>query len=50
MLEYLIEYLLDERLEYADVSVPETMDERRRLLRALLNVRAPYRTSICKDG
>ena len=41
MLEYLIEYLLDERLEYADVSVPETMDERRRLLRALLNVRAP---------
>ena len=40
-LEYLIKYLLAERREYADVSVPEGTDERRRLLRALMNVRAP---------
>ncbi len=40
-LEYLIKYLLAERREYADVSVPDGVLERRRLLRALMNVRAP---------
>lgn len=40
-LAYLIKYLLAERREYADVSVPESVDARRRLLRALMNLRAP---------
>lgn len=40
-LDYLIKYLLAERREYADVSIPDGVPERRRLLRALMNVRAP---------
>lgn len=40
-LDYLIKHLLAERREYADVSIPEGVSERRRLLRALMNVRAP---------
>ena len=40
-LEYLIRYLLAERREYAGIAMPGSVDERRRLLRALMNVRAP---------
>ncbi len=40
-LDYLIKYLLAERREYADVSIPDSVSERRRFLRALMNVRAP---------
>ena len=40
-LEYLIRYLLSERREYAGIAMPGSVDERRRLLRALMNVRAP---------
>ena len=40
-LEYLIRYLLAERREYEGTVIPESTDERRRLLRALMNVRAP---------
>lgn len=40
-LDYLIKHLLAERREYADVSIPDGVPERRRLLRALMNVRAP---------
>lgn len=40
-LDYLIKHLLAERREYADVSIPDGVPERRRLLRSLLNVRAP---------
>ena len=40
-LEYLIRYLLAERREYAGIAIPGSVDERRRLLRALMNVRAP---------
>ncbi len=40
-LEYLIKYLLAERREYAGIAMPGSVDERRRLLRALMNVRAP---------
>ena len=40
-LEHLIRYLLAERREYAGIAMPGSADERRRLLRALLNVRAP---------
>ncbi len=38
---WLIDALLDEREEYADIAVPKTADGQRALLRALLNVRPP---------
>ncbi len=37
----LIRYLLKENEEYADVRVPGPLSEKRRLLRSLMNVRAP---------
>ena len=40
-LEYLIHYLLAEREEYRDVALPAGPAEKRRLLRALVNVRPP---------
>ena len=40
-LEYLIHYLLAEREEYRDVALPVGPAEKRRLLRALVNVRPP---------
>lgn len=40
-LECLIRYLLAERREYAGIAMPGSVDELRRLLRALMNVRAP---------
>ena len=40
-LEYLIHYLLAEREEYRDVALPASPAEKRRLLRALVNVRPP---------
>ena len=40
-LEYLIHYLLAEREEYRDVVLPAGPAEKRRLLRALVNVRPP---------
>ena len=43
-LEYLIHYLLAEREEYRDVALPVGPAEKRRLLRALVNVR-PSRTA-----
>ena len=41
-LEYLIHYLLAEREEYRDVALPAGPAEKRRLLRALMNVRPPW--------
>lgn len=38
---YLITYLLGEDEEYGDVEIPGSQEERRRLLRALMNVRPP---------
>lgn len=40
-LEYLIKYLLDERKSVEDIEVPKSREERRRLLRGLMNVRPP---------
>lgn len=40
-LDYLIKHLLAERREYAGIAMPGSVGERRRLLRALMNVRAP---------
>lgn len=40
-LDFLIRYLLAEQKEYADIRVPGTLSEKRRLLRSLMNVRLP---------
>ena len=44
-LEYLLRYLLAEHKEYADIRVPGTLSEKRRLLRSLMNVRPPVPAS-----
>lgn len=41
---YLIRSLLDERMEYRDLRVPRDAGEQRKLLRSLMNVRAPKAT------
>ncbi len=38
---YLIQYMLKESREYADMQIPETEDEQKQLLRALFNIRMP---------
>ncbi|MDO4619430.1 MAG: protein-ADP-ribose hydrolase [Lachnospiraceae bacterium] len=38
---YLIQYLLKESVEYADMQVPKDPDEQKTLLRALFNIRMP---------
>lgn len=40
-LDYLLRYLLAERKEYKDIPVPDSLSEKRRLLRSLMNVRLP---------
>ena len=40
--EYLITELLNERPEYADISIPKEKAEQKKLLRALFNVRLPF--------
>ena len=42
---YLIRYLLNEREEYRDMSIPEDSDEQKSLLRSLMNVRPPQKIS-----
>ena len=44
-IDYLLRYLLAERKEYADIHVPDGMEEKRRLLRSLMNVRPPVSAS-----
>lgn len=39
--DYLIRYLLDEREEYQGIALPSSLEEKRRLLRSLMNVRPP---------
>ncbi|MEZ3591018.1 MAG: protein-ADP-ribose hydrolase [Muribaculaceae bacterium] len=41
-LEYVLRTLLDERMEYAGLQIPDSLPEQRRMMRALLNVRPPY--------
>lgn len=43
-LDYLVRYLLDEREEYSEIHIPESTQEKRRLLRSLVNVRPPMPT------
>ena len=38
---FLIQSLLKERPEYRDMGIPTDADDQRRLLRSLMNVRAP---------
>lgn len=40
-LDYLIEILLRENNDYSGIAVPEAVEDKRRLLRALMNVRPP---------
>lgn len=40
-LNFLLRYLLAERKEYKDIPVPDSLSEKRRLLRSLMNVRLP---------
>ena len=44
-LEWLCRYLLDENPRYRQMSVPDSMQERRNLFRALMNVRPPMPAS-----
>ena len=43
--DFMIRYLLAERKEYKDIPVPDSLLEKRRLLRSLLNVRPPVPVS-----
>lgn len=40
-LNFLLRYLLAERKEYEDITVPDSLSEKRLLLRSLMNVRSP---------
>lgn len=40
-LDFLIRYMLAEQKEYKDIPLPNTLSEKRRLLRSLMNVRPP---------
>ena len=44
-LDFLLRCLLAERGEYADIRVPDSISEKRRLLRSLMNVRPPVPAS-----
>ena len=44
-LNFLLRCLLAERRDYADIRVPDTISEKRRLLRSLMNVRPPVPAS-----
>ena len=42
---FLIKYLLNENSKYSDIIIPEDIEEQKRLLRSLLNVRMPKNVS-----
>ena len=44
-LNYLLRYLLVEHKEYTEIHMPDTLSEKRRLLRSLMNVRPPIPAS-----
>lgn len=44
-LNFLISYLLNEQTEYKNITVPTTIEEKRRLFRSLMNVRPPVPAS-----
>ena len=44
-LDFLLRYLLNERKAYEDIRLPDSLPEKRRLLRSLMNVRPPVPAS-----
>lgn len=40
-LDYLIEYLISEDSGYLDIEIPDNIEEKKKLLRSLMNVRLP---------
>lgn len=46
-LDFLLRYLLAERKEYEDIPVPDSLADKRRLLRSLMNVRPPV--PVCEE-
>ena len=40
---FLIKYLLNENSKYSNIVIPEEVEEQKRLLRSLLNVRMPQK-------
>ena len=40
-LKYLINYLLNEQPEYSNINIPESLEDKKQLLRSLMNVRPP---------
>ena len=42
---FLIKYLLNENSKYSNIVIPEEVEEQKRLLRSLLNVRMPQKVS-----
>ena len=41
-LRYILRVLLDERAEYADWQIPDSLTEQQTMMRTLLNLRPPY--------
>lgn len=44
-LNFLIKELIDEEIRYKELKIPEDYNEKRKLLRSLMNVRLPYKAS-----
>ena len=42
---FLVKYLLNENSKYSNIVIPEEVEEQKRLLRSLLNVRMPKKVS-----
>lgn len=42
-INFMISYLMGERMEYADIEIPEYTEGKKRLLRSLMNVRPPMK-------
>ena len=40
-LDYLIQYLLNENNQYYEIAIPKSTDEKKRILRSLMNIREP---------
>lgn len=40
-LDYLIQYLINEDKQYYEIAIPKSTDEKKRILRSLMNVREP---------
>lgn len=41
-LKYLINYLLNEQPSYSNINIPKSLEDKKQLLRSLMNIRPPY--------